>query len=222
MRKILISILVVLLIILTYFTIFQGISIGKIQILSTKGIIDLNNNLTNKIAEANEKKQGQLQGKKVELSESVDDLLKKKKEYFNLANISTESEISKANAEEVYNIEYLYLRIGRHARAEGVIVKMVIQQDNIDSNFSNISFTATGKYVGIIDFISALEDDSELNFKIDNFKLIPDGENLQATFNVNGIRIKLENTTQTVEEPQVQNESSDANNDVNNDVNTVS
>ena len=215
MRKILISILVVLLIILTYFTIFQGISIGKIQILSTKGIIDLNNNLTNKIAETNEKKQGQLQGKKVELSESVDDLLKKKKEYFNLANISTESEISKANAEEVYNIVYLYLRIGRHARAEGVIVKMVIQQDNMDNNFSNITFTATGKYVGIIDFISALEDDSELNFKIDNFKLIPDGENLQATFNVNGIRIKLENTTQTVEEPQVQNELTDTNNDVN-------
>lgn len=215
MRKILILILVALLIILTYFTIFQGISIGKIQILSTKGIIDLNNNLTNKIAEANDKKQGQLQEKKVELSESVDDLLKKKKEYFNLANVSTENEISKANAEEVYNIEYLYLRIGRHARAEGVIVKMVIQQDSMDNNFSDIAFTATGKYVGIIDFISALEDDSELNFKIDNFKMIPDGENLQATFDVNGIRIKLENTTQTVDTTQGQDESSNTNNDTN-------
>ena len=215
MRKILILILVALLIILTYFTIFQGISIGKIQILSTKGIIDLNNNLTNKIAEANDKKQGQLQEKKVELSESVDDLLKKKKEYFNLANVSTENEISKANAEEVYNIEYLYLRIGRHARAEGVIVKMVIQQDSMDNNFSDIAFTATGKYVGIIDFISALEDDSELNFKIDNFKMIPDGENLQATFDVNGIRIKLENTTQTVDTTQGQDESSNTNNNTN-------
>ena len=92
---------------------------------------------------------------------------------------------------------------------------MVIQQDSMDNNFSDIAFTATGKYVGIIDFISALEDDSELNFKIDNFKMIPDGENLQATFDVNGIRIKLENTTQTVDTTQGQDESSNTNNDTN-------
>lgn len=55
MRKLLISILLILLIILAYFTIFEGISIGDFEILSTSGIVKLNDNLTTKIEEANKK-----------------------------------------------------------------------------------------------------------------------------------------------------------------------
>ena len=55
MRKILIAVLLVLLIVLAYFTIFQGISIGSFNILSTRKIIELNNDLDSKIEEANTK-----------------------------------------------------------------------------------------------------------------------------------------------------------------------
>lgn len=200
MRKVLIAVLLVLLIILAYFTIFQGISIGSFNILSTEGIINLNNNLTTEINEANRKIKSDLQGKQQELSENVDMLLQNKESYYNLANVSTESEIDKANTEEYYKIEYLWLRIGRHARTEGVNFRMdVLSSDAGDSTVKNINFTVTGKYAGIIEFISSLENDSELEFRIEDFHLTPNGENLQATFTVNGIRINLENTTSSVQ-----------------------
>ena len=218
MRKILISVLVVLLIILAYFTIFQGISIVTFNILSVEGIIGTNDELTDRIEEANSKIKSDLQGKKSELSENVKTLLANKESYYRLANISTESEINKANSQETYDIEYLWLRVGSHARSEGVNIKMDVKESNEqDSTLKNLSFTVAGSYIGIIDFVSSLEDDSELSFRIQNFNLLPEENqssqadenttvsNLQATFDVTGIRIKLENTTQSVNSIEDQN-----------------
>lgn len=198
MRKILIIILIILLLVLAYFTIFQGISIGTFDILSTKDIIKLNEDLTHKIEEANTKTKSELPNKESELESSVETLLENKEKYYKVANVSTETEISKANKEEVYDIEYLWLRVGSHARKEGVNIKMEIKQGDA-GDIKNLTFTVNGKYVGIIDFVSALEDDSELDFRIENFKLIPSDENLQATFNVTGIRINIENTNESVD-----------------------
>ena len=49
MRKLLITILLILLLVLAYFTIFDGISIGDLHVLSASGIVKLNDNLTIKI-----------------------------------------------------------------------------------------------------------------------------------------------------------------------------
>ena len=213
MRKVLISILVILLIVLAYFTIFQGISIGNFEILSASGIVGLNDELTAKIEEANRKIKNDLQSKRTELSQSVSTLLQNKESYYRVANVSTESEISKANTQETYDIEYLWLRIGRHARTEGVNIRMnVINGTGGDTITKKLSFTVVGQYVGIIDFVSALEDDSELAFRIDNFNLLPDGENLQATFDVVGIRIKNENTTKSLDSTNTDTENTEATN----------
>ena len=212
MRKILISVLLVLLLILAYFVIFQGISIGTFNILGTKEIIELNDTLTAKIDETNEKIKNQLESKNSELSDNVDILLKNKEEYYKLANVSTESEISKANTEEIYNVEYLWLKVGRYARKKGVIVKMDIKTGTAgDSTIKDLSFTVTGNYIPTMDFISSLEEDSDLNFRIDNFKMVPSGEILQTTFDVKGIKIKLENTTQDVATSNLSDNSADNN-----------
>ena len=201
MRKILISILLVLLGILAYFIITQGVSIGTIQVLSASEIIQLNNDLTDTINETNKKIKSDLQSKKSELNQSIDVLLANKESYYKLANVSTEKEINKANTEEMYNIEYLWVKIGRHARKEGVNIKLDIVEGSAgDEITKNLNFTVIGKYVGIIEFISAIEEDSELNFRINDFILVPNGENLQATFNVKDVKIKLENTTEEVKQ----------------------
>lgn len=68
-----------------------------------------------------------------------------------------------------------------------------------DEVTKNLDFTLVGQYFAIMDFISALEDDSELDFRIEDFHMTPSSEdNLQATFNVTGVRIKIENTTVSV------------------------
>ena len=219
MRKILITILLVLLILLAYFTIFQGISIGSLKVLSATGIFELNDDLTSKIEETNKKIKSDLQSKKSELRDNIDVLLQNKESYYNLANVSTESEITAASTQETYNIEYLWVRVGRHARTEGVNMKMdVLTGDAGDSVTKNLDFTVVGKYLAIMDFVSALEDDSELNFRIDDFHMTPSTEdNLQATFNVEGVRINIENTTASVDGTTQDDENAtDNTNDTNN------
>lgn len=201
MRKVLISILIIVLIILAYFIVFQGVSIGQFKILGTKQISELSTTLKQKADEANYKVAQELPNKKQEVLTSVGTLLANKENYFRVANISTETELSEATIEESYNAEYLYLKIGGYARQEGVKMRMdIMATDNEDSEIKNLAFTVTGKYVGIIDFISALENDNELDFVINSFNMIPSEENdgnLKATFNVNGVKIKLDETSQT-------------------------
>ena len=88
MRKILITILIILLLVLAYFTIFQGISIGTFDILSTKDIIKLNEDLTHKIEEVNTKIKSDLPNKENDLKASVETLLENKEKYYKIANVS--------------------------------------------------------------------------------------------------------------------------------------
>ena len=209
MRKILIAILLVLLIVLAYFTLFQGISLGSLDILGINGIIGLNDNLTEKINVANTKIKQDLQNKKIELSDSVDTLLEQKEKYYKLANTSTDSEIAEATTQESYSLEYLYLKVGRHGRNEGVNFRMdILTGASADSDMKKLEFTVEGKYVGIMNFVSALEDDGNLGFRIDNFDLLPYGENLQATFDVNNVRVNIENTTSSVQQDNSQTDTS--------------
>ena len=209
MRKILIAILLVLLIVLAYFTLFQGISLGSLDILGINGIIGLNDNLTEKINVANTKIKQDLQNKKIELSDSVDTLLEQKEKYYKLANTSTDSEIAEATTQESYSLEYLYLKVGRHSRNEGVNFRMdILTGASVDPDMKKLEFTVEGKYVGIMNFVSALEDDGNLGFRIDNFDLLPYGENLQATFDVNNVRVNIENTTSSVQQDNSQTDTS--------------
>lgn len=203
MRKILITILAIILVILAYFTIFHGISIGSFKILGTSQIEELSDELNSKKDEANRKVASEFQGKQEELLSKVDTLLQNKEQYYDVANVSTDNQLSQANTEEVYNLEYLYLKVGGHARNEGVNLKLDINSgDTEDEEVKNLAFTVTGQYVGIIDFISAIEDDSELAFRIEDFKMEPDEENIKATFNVREIKIQLDETDQVVETEQ--------------------
>lgn len=209
MRKILIAILLVLLIVLAYFTLFQGISLGSLDILGINGIIGLNDNLTEKINVANTKIKQDLQNKKIELSDSVDTLLEQKEKYYKLANTSTDSEIAEATTQESYSLEYLYLKVGRHGRNEGVNFRMdILTGASADPDMKKLEFTVEGKYVGIMNFVSALEDDGNLGFRIDNFDLLPYGENLQATFDVNNVRVNIESTTNSVQQDNSQTDTS--------------
>lgn len=196
LKKMLIGILIILLVVLAYFAMAKGITIGKINILSIEQITNKNDKLTNDIEEANSLLKKDYPGKKQELSNAITELLKQKEEYFELAKVSTENEISKANTEETYLREYLWVRVGRHATSRGVWLKLDINTgDAGDDNIKTLSFTAKGQYANIIQFISALEDDDKLGFKIENFKMTKSGSDIVATFKVRNIRIKAETAT---------------------------
>ena len=219
MKKIIIAVLIVLLIVLAYFTIFNGLSLGNFKILSVGEIKQANDNLTYEIEQTKVLLEKDYPTEKDELSTSITQLLEEKEKYFDMAKISTEGEITKANTEDIYLIEYLWTKVGRHATSKGVNIKMdVVSGDTNESEMKNLNFTVTGQYVGIIDFISSLENDSNLSFKIENFKMIKDEENLTATFVVKNIRIKSEqvaNDISTTTTDNTQNTNEEANNNTN-------
>ena len=120
--------------------------------------------------------------------------------------------------EESYSIDYLWARVGNHATQEGVNLKMEKQSAGIEG-LSNLSFTINGSYVAIINFISSLEKDSELNFRIENFKVTATetstssatSSKLQGSFLVRNIGIQeeaiTEDTTTTTTTTTTQGES---------------
>jgi len=95
--------------------------------------------------------------------------------------------------------------------------------DTGEENVQNLAFSVTGQYVNIIEFIYAIEDDSELNFKIENYKMVPNEANLTATFNVTNVRVNVEKITtqEETEENSNTNENTQATTDTNNTTNTT-
>ena len=57
----------------------------------------------------------------------------------------------------------------------------------------DLSFTVTGEYIALTDFVYSMENDEKLNFEISNFVLEKGGENLQATFVVKEVPINSSN-----------------------------
>ncbi len=206
MRKILISILILLLIIMAGFTIVKGLSIGNFKILSAKQIMDENDKLIEKISEVEELINSKYPTKTENLNTGVSKLLTAEEEYLDLANVSTKSELNKASTVETYTVEFLWTRLGRHATAEGVNLSYTPSDAD-----KSISFTVVGEYIPILSFVSAIENDSKLGFRIENFKLIPSDENLRATFTTKNVNIKKENVSKDVTIQTNENENKNEN-----------
>lgn len=206
MRKLLLIILIILLCVLGYFAIFNGISIGSFQVFSVSQIKDKNDKLDEEISQIETERESTFPTKTSELGRETDTMMEAKKTYLDLASVSTEGELKEANQEETYLIEFLWTRMGNHATQEGVKAKFeIVSGDTGESDVHNINFTITGHYIAIINFISAIENDSKLGFRIENFKMVPGGDDLTATFTARNIRIKNEQTTTSTTSTQTTN-----------------
>ena len=167
MKKILITVLIILLIILAYFAIFKGNSIGSFHLFSVGEIATENDKLTQEIAQTELLMYTDYPSKTDELDKSVSSLLTAKDEYHDLASISTEGELAEASQEETYTLAYLWTRLGRYDTSEWVVAKFdIVTGSTGESDVKNIQFTITGDYPQIILFVEDIEDDSELGFRI--------------------------------------------------------
>lgn len=194
MKKILIGVLICLLVVLAYFALFRGITIGSFQVLSLEQISDANDRLTKEIENTKVLMYNQYTAKTDELNLSINNMLQSEEEYLDAASVSTESEIKAATQQETYTVEFLWTKLGRHATAEGVYLQYTISSAGTgEADVNNIDFTVSGDYIPIINFLKAIEEDSDLGFRIRNFKMVPGGENKQATFQVTDVRVKTEN-----------------------------
>jgi hypothetical protein len=199
MRKILIIVLIVLLLVLGYFTIFSGINVFGVDILSFSQIKDKSKELDNRLQTASTLTSVDKPSAVSNLNDSAKQLLIAKEEYNDKVLYSTDEEIEQATQGVKYEMEYLWTKVGNHATKNGITLKFTVSQSSSGiSGEYDLAFVATGAYVNLSEFIASLENDSSLNFKIENAKIAPfEGSttNLQATFNVKEIAINMGNTS---------------------------
>lgn len=216
MKKLLILILIALLLTLSIFLVIQGIHIGNFEILGIKDIQVKSNKLDGKIQEAAKLAEKDYKQAVSDVETNAKKLKEEKANYDEMV-ATVDGETGTASQIEKYEIETLWVRLGNHATSEGVVMQMdVIKGNSSLEDVYNLRFTATGSYISITDFISAIENDSMLGFKIEEFKMNPtaSGSDLQATFVCKDISIKDVSATTS-------NTVTDNNSDVNNTNNTT-
>ncbi len=222
MKKLLILILIGLLLALSIFIVMQGVNIGSVEILGIKGIQDKSAALDEKIQEAARLVEKTYAQAVNDVDTNAKKLEEEKKNYEDMTAISEDSDVEAANQLERYEIETLWVRLGNHATSQGVVMQMdVLPSTSGAANTYNLRFTATGSYISITDFISAIENDSTLGFKIEEFKMVPSGSDLQATFVCKDIAItEVSSAKATTTNTNSANNSANNTNNTNNTSNT--
>lgn len=232
MKKLLMLVLIGLLIVLSAYIVIIGFEIDKIEILSYRGIQAKNLQLDETIQESSKLAEKDYRQAINTINESSKKLEQVKKEYEDMTSISSEGDIQSAAQMERYEVETLWVKLGNYATSEGAIVRIDILQGNTSGSY-NLKFTVTGSYISITDFISDIENDSTLGFKIEEFKMVPSGNDLQATFTCKEIAIKevsetsnpntgnTENTTNTTNTTNKTNTTNGATTNTGNTTNTT-
>lgn len=203
MRKILIMALIVILLVLGYVVIFEGMEIMGVKVLSVLEIKNKSELLDTELQKASTLTSVDRPKAMSELNDSAKQLTIAKEEYNDKILYSSQEEIEKASQEIEYEMEYLWTKVGNHATKNGIVLKFTVSQSSTGvTGKYDLSFIATGSYVSISEFIAALENDSSLNFKIENAKVTPfegNTQNLQATFDVKDIAININRNTATTQ-----------------------
>lgn len=224
MKKLLMLILIALLVAFSIFLFIQGVHIGSFEIPGIKIIQEKDDELDAKIQQAGKLAEKDYKQAVGDVTASSQQLKQQKKNYEDMTAISTDAEGKSTNQIEKYEIETLWVRLGNHATSQGVVMQMdVIKGNSSTQDMYNLKFTATGSYISITDFISAIENDSTLGFKIEEFKMNPSssGSDLQATFVCKDIAIKdVSQSTTTTPSPSTDT-STNINNTTNNTTNNT-
>lgn len=194
MRKFLIIVLTILILVLAFFFIRDGFQIGSAKILGVYEIDALSESLDHKLNQAENLTMQQFPSEYDSLNESLENLSTERQKYETVLAQSSESDIAEALKKEKYEIEKLWISIGNYADEHNVKVNMQITASSSGiAEVKDLNFTVNGSYVGITEFIYDLEDDQELEFKIEKFKLVPDttNSNLKATFVVKDVNVNI-------------------------------
>lgn len=209
MKKILICILIILLVVLSIFIVLNGAKLGSLEILEINDIKEKNNQLDSKIEQATRLATTEYKKTLQTLNDDATTLESRRTEYEQMATMIDENNTQIANQFEKYNYEKLLVDLGNHATSEGADLKIEVIGNGTPIKLSDTetiylydaNFTVSGSYVSIVSFVSSIENDDELGFRIESFKLKPGSStsNLQATFTCRNIPMaeQLPNNTTT-------------------------
>ncbi len=202
MKKLLISIIAIVLAVLIYVLLFENITIANWKSQSIEDIEKSDNDLEKKIGEVNQVNNQEYPEKIESLEKAIKDLKTTKEEY--IAKTKSISENIDLGIVEVkqYKIERLWITLENYAKDCGVelvldlVESSTISTEQIGADLYDLNVTLIGDYIGITDFIYEIENDDILDFRIKNFSLAQNVEtsNNTGTTSTNSTNEKQENT----------------------------
>lgn len=167
MKKILISILIILLLVLTYFSLAKGI--GFLNIKSINDIKTASSKLDSDFNQANELSNKTYPQEVQGLEDAIKKLKISKQEYEN-KNLYNSDKLSIGTVEiKTYKIHYLWTILGNYRKDRGVQSLNLDLKSTQTEDVYDLEFTLIGSYTSITDFLYDIENDEELNFEIKNF-----------------------------------------------------
>ena len=176
-------------IVLVLFLVIFGFKIGNFEIPSISKMIDKNNTINSKINEVTELTSIAYPERIGELEITIDSLNVQKEKYEQLSGFNLEDDIEFYETEK-YDIGYLWTTLGQYATKNKIKLTIDVKQAT-GTDLYDLYFTVEGEYVNISTFITKIENDSDLLFRIYNFKLVPGSSevDLKATFTVKDVNI---------------------------------
>lgn len=198
MKKILISILLILSALLTYFAVVKHISFFGWRSNNFADVKDEKINLDNQINVAKQINNQEYLSSVEGLETSIDEYKKTKLKYeAKTANISDDTEIGIVKIKN-YKIERIWVILQNYAKKEKIELELNLL-DTATSNVYDLDVTLLGDYIGITDFLYDIENDDTLGFKITNFKLLPSTV-VATTTKTENTKSENNNTNNTTEE----------------------
>ena len=226
MRKVLLSLLLIALLAIFGVMVISGINIGNLELgHSIRSIINKNNELDQSILGLSKKIDTEYAGARTNLDQSFKKLQAEKQSYQSTVEYTSQEDIAAANQTEEYKLDYLWTKIGLYATNHNVAMKADLSYGSSGvSNQYNISFTATGEYLDISEFVYEIEKDSSLGFRIEEFALVPySEESLQATFIIKNVSVdpaSLSKSATVTNGTVTDNSNTENSNDANGNTNT--
>lgn len=165
-----------------------GFKVGNFEIPSISKMIAKNENINTNIETVTRLTSSDYPNAVTKLETTIDTLKIQKEKYEQISGF--EADDKQLLETEKYDIGYLWTTLGEYATKNNVNLAMDVKRST-GTDLYNLYFTVQGEYVEISDFITKIENDSNLSFRIYNFKLVPGSSNvkLKATFTVKDVNI---------------------------------
>lgn len=192
MRNQITIILLFIFLALIIFASVHGIEIGSFKVLSVQQLLQKNEDLNGKIATASDLTTIDYEQSKATLEQTYEKQQIEKQKYEELMGL-TDSNSKQVFETKQYDVGYLWKVIGKNATKRNLKIGMNVQKTT-GQNLYDLNFSVSGQYPNTIQFITDIENNSDLNFRIYNFKMTGSGDAVSSTFSVKGINIDPKTT----------------------------
>ena len=224
MKRLITFISLIVIVFLGYTFIMKGVNTSKVKIASLNTVKSESDMLTKKLATYDKMNDEQYEAKKASLDSNINTYKNSKIKYEKIVEelaevINNDPNSSESEAisdviysdQEVYPWDFILVTLGNYGLEHGVDVNIDVATSGMTSptstlyNFflGDITFTVTGSYKDVSDYIAELENDERLLWEINDFSMQSGSSNgysgVSGKFTVKGIPIDSQSYLESIQ-----------------------